>query len=44
MAAGTGYANHGIRMIPIYIYYSMFGFQRIGDFAWAAATSTRADS
>lgn len=36
MAAGTAYANHGIPMIPFYIYYSMFGFQRIGDFAWAA--------
>jgi len=36
MAAGTAYANHGINMIPMYIYYSMFGFQRIGDFAWAA--------
>jgi pyruvate dehydrogenase E1 component len=37
MAAGTAYANHGINMIPMYIFYSMFGFQRIGDFAWAAA-------
>ncbi|MGA1728922.1 MAG: pyruvate dehydrogenase (acetyl-transferring), homodimeric type, partial [Steroidobacteraceae bacterium] len=36
MAAATAYANHGINMIPFYIYYSMFGFQRIGDFAWAA--------
>ena len=36
MAAATSYANHGIPMIPFYIYYSMFGFQRIGDFAWAA--------
>jgi pyruvate dehydrogenase E1 component len=36
MAAGTSYANHGISMIPMYIFYSMFGFQRIGDFAWAA--------
>ena len=36
MAAGTAYANHGINMIPMYIYYSMFGFQRVGDFAWAA--------
>ena len=35
-AAATAYANHGISMIPFYIYYSMFGFQRIGDFAWAA--------
>ena len=36
VAAGTSYANHGINMIPFYIYYSMFGFQRIGDFIWAA--------
>jgi pyruvate dehydrogenase E1 component len=36
MAAGTAYANHGVNMIPMYIFYSMFGFQRIGDFAWAA--------
>ncbi|MBP6514660.1 MAG: pyruvate dehydrogenase (acetyl-transferring), homodimeric type [Steroidobacteraceae bacterium] len=36
MAAGTAYANHGVNMIPLYIFYSMFGFQRIGDFAWAA--------
>jgi pyruvate dehydrogenase E1 component len=36
MAAGSAYANHGISMIPFYIYYSMFGFQRVGDFAWAA--------
>jgi pyruvate dehydrogenase E1 component len=36
MAAATSYANHGIPMIPFYIYYSMFGFQRVGDFAWAA--------
>jgi pyruvate dehydrogenase E1 component len=36
MAAGTSYANHGVYMVPFYIYYSMFGFQRIGDFAWAA--------
>jgi pyruvate dehydrogenase E1 component len=36
MAAGSAYANHGIQMIPIYIFYSMFGFQRVGDFAWAA--------
>ena len=35
IAAGTAYANHGVQMIPFYIYYSMFGFQRIGDFAWA---------
>src|SRR5690348_7360120 len=36
IAAGTAYANHGIAMIPFYIYYSMFGFQRVGDFYWAA--------
>jgi pyruvate dehydrogenase E1 component len=36
VAAATAYANHGIQMIPFYIYYSMFGFQRIGDLAWAA--------
>jgi pyruvate dehydrogenase E1 component len=36
IAAGTSYANHGIPMIPFYAYYSMFGFQRIGDLAWAA--------
>ncbi len=36
-AAGTAYSLHGINMIPFYIYYSMFGFQRIGDLIWAAA-------
>jgi len=36
IAAATSYANHGIPMIPFYIYYSIFGFQRIGDLAWAA--------
>ena len=36
MAAGTSYANYGVTMVPFYIYYSMFGFQRIGDLAWAA--------
>ncbi len=36
IAAGSAYSNHGVQMIPFYIYYSMFGFQRIGDFAWAA--------
>ncbi len=36
LAAGTAGANYGIPMIPFYIYYSMFGFQRIGDLAWAA--------
>jgi pyruvate dehydrogenase E1 component len=37
IAAGTAYATHGVPTIPFYIYYSMFGFQRIGDLAWAAA-------
>ena len=36
IAAGTSYSNHGISMIPFFIYYSMFGFQRFGDLAWAA--------
>ena len=36
IAAGTSYSNHGVKMIPFYIYYSMFGFQRIWDFIWAA--------
>ena len=36
IAAATSYSNHGISMIPFYIFYSMFGFQRIGDLAWAA--------
>ncbi len=36
MAAGSSYSTNGLAMIPFYIYYSMFGFQRIGDFAWAA--------
>jgi pyruvate dehydrogenase E1 component len=36
VAAGTSYANHGVPMIPFYIYYSMFGFQRIGDLIWLA--------
>ena len=37
IAAGTSYATHGIDMIPFFIFYSMFGFQRIGDLIWAAA-------
>ncbi|HVO58954.1 MAG TPA: pyruvate dehydrogenase (acetyl-transferring), homodimeric type [Dongiaceae bacterium] len=37
IAAGTAYSNSGINTIPFFIYYSMFGFQRIGDFIWAAA-------
>lgn len=36
IAAGTAYATHGINMIPFFVYYSMFGMQRIGDFVWAA--------
>ncbi|MEI7811347.1 MAG: pyruvate dehydrogenase (acetyl-transferring), homodimeric type [Ignavibacteria bacterium] len=36
ITAGTAYATHGINMIPFFIYYSMFGFQRIGDLAWLA--------
>lgn len=37
VAAATSYSAHGLRMLPFYIYYSMFGFQRIGDLIWAAA-------
>ncbi|MGB7026536.1 MAG: pyruvate dehydrogenase (acetyl-transferring), homodimeric type, partial [Candidatus Acidiferrum sp.] len=37
IAAGSAYATHGINTIPFFIYYSMFGLQRIGDFIWAAA-------
>jgi pyruvate dehydrogenase E1 component len=37
IAAGTSYSSHGVPMIPMFIYYSMFGFQRIGDLIWAAA-------
>jgi pyruvate dehydrogenase E1 component len=36
MAAATSYSTHGKQMIPFFIFYSMFGFQRIGDFIWAA--------
>ncbi|MEE8366536.1 MAG: pyruvate dehydrogenase (acetyl-transferring), homodimeric type [Gammaproteobacteria bacterium] len=36
IAAGSAYSTHGVNMIPFYIFYSMFGFQRIGDLAWAA--------
>ena len=39
IAAGTAYSCHGTNMIPFYIFYSMFGFQRIGDLAWAAGDS-----
>tara|TARA_R110000850_G_scaffold154656_4_gene278259 strand:+ start:3747 stop:6428 length:2682 start_codon:yes stop_codon:yes gene_type:complete len=37
VAAATSYSAHGLAMLPFYIYYSMFGFQRIGDLIWAAA-------
>jgi pyruvate dehydrogenase E1 component len=36
IAAGTAHSTHGVNMIPFFIYYSMFGFQRVGDFIWAA--------
>ena len=39
IAAATAYSVHGVPMIPFYIYYSMFGFQRVGDLAWAAGDS-----
>ena len=39
IAAATAYSNYRVPMIPFYIYYSMFGFQRIGDLAWAAGDS-----
>jgi pyruvate dehydrogenase E1 component len=39
IAAGTAYSTHGVQMIPVYIFYSMFGLQRIGDLAWAAGDS-----
>ena len=39
IAAGTAYANYGVPMIPFYIYYSMFGYQRVGDLVWAFADS-----
>jgi len=38
-AAGTAYANYGVEMIPFFIYYSMFGFQRVGDMVWAFGDS-----
>ncbi|GFE82102.1 pyruvate dehydrogenase E1 component [Steroidobacter agaridevorans] len=37
IAAATSYSNHGLAMLPFYIFYSMFGMQRVGDLAWAAA-------
>ncbi len=39
IAAATSYSNNGITMIPFFIFYSMFGFQRIGDLCWAAGDS-----
>jgi len=39
IAAATSYSNHALPMIPFYVFYSMFGFQRVGDLAWAAADS-----
>ncbi len=39
LAAATSYSTHNLTMIPFYIYYSMFGFQRVGDLAWAAGDS-----
>ncbi|MBO0767334.1 MAG: pyruvate dehydrogenase (acetyl-transferring), homodimeric type [Solirubrobacterales bacterium] len=39
IAAGTSYSAHGEQMLPFYIYYSMFGYQRVGDLIWAAADS-----
>ena len=41
IAAGTAYATHGIKTIPFFFFYSMFGFQRIGDLIWAAGTRVR---
>lgn len=38
-AAGTSYANLGVAMLPVYVFYSMFGFQRVGDLIWSAADS-----
>ncbi len=39
IAAGTAYSAHGVQTVPFYIYYSMFGYQRVGDLVWAAADS-----
>ncbi|OLD47428.1 MAG: pyruvate dehydrogenase (acetyl-transferring), homodimeric type, partial [Chloroflexi bacterium 13_1_40CM_2_68_14] len=36
IAAGTSYSTNGVQMVPVYLFYSMFGFQRVGDLAWAA--------
>jgi len=37
IAAGTAYASHGVNIVPFFVFYSMFGFQRVGDLIWAAA-------
>jgi pyruvate dehydrogenase E1 component len=39
IAAGTAYSTHNVQTVPFYIYYSMFGYQRVGDLVWAAADS-----
>jgi pyruvate dehydrogenase E1 component len=39
VAAGTSYSAHAVQMVPFYIYYSMFGYQRVGDLVWAAGDS-----
>jgi pyruvate dehydrogenase E1 component len=39
ISAATSYANHQVSMVPFFIFYSMFGFQRVGDFVWAAGDS-----
>jgi pyruvate dehydrogenase E1 component len=39
IAAGTSYSNHNLPVVPFFIYYSMFGYQRVGDLVWAAADS-----
>ncbi len=39
IAAGTSYSTHDVQMVPFYIYYSMFGYQRVGDLVWAAGDS-----
>ncbi len=42
IAAGTSYSAHGVQMVPFYIYYSMFGYQRVGDLVWAAGDCAHA--
>ena len=42
IAAGTSYSAHDVPMVPFYIYYSMFGYQRVGDLVWAAARQPHA--